>query len=110
MKRNVAIFATIVFSWLLLSCSSIDQVGSLRDGVEAGGRPNENFERKIERIYGVPFSDTADLRQFDSDPEIVRFDYARKIALVDMTTNDYFGKNGWSGCYSISLSNCNLWL
>lgn len=99
MKTKITVFATITFLQLLSSCNTPDLARSPRDGVEPRDRSNENSEKKIERTYGVPFSDTTDLFQFDSDPNIVRFDYARKIAIVDMTVNDYFGQNGWSGCY-----------
>lgn len=46
----------------------------------------------------TPNSDSSELAQFNSDTNIVDFNIARKIAILDMAVNGTFDKHGWQDC------------
>lgn len=46
----------------------------------------------------VPYATRADLSEFSADSTIVDYVFARKMAFVDMTINNTFEEQGWSGC------------
>lgn len=93
MKNTFAIILGVALVMSLHSCKKVE----LSDAT-LNKPSSENFEQSISQTRGVPFSDTTALAEFDADLDILRFDYARKVALIDMIVNDSFTRHGWSDC------------
>ena len=77
----------IVFAW---ACSSDKNISS-NIGETSIGRLHE------ERLSDIPFENEVVLKSFADDPQILDYDTARKLALVEFLATEFDVDMGWEG-------------